>query len=166
MRKRIYASILLIFFIICMLFYLPLVKAKGATMNLSSPAFKHEGFIPQKYTCDGADVSPPVKWDSVPSGTKSFAIICDDIPKEAKDLPENVAPTEHPSNGGKQGTNDFRKIGYGGPCPPGGTHRYYFKLYALDTLLNIPPGATKNQLLEAMENHILDQTQFMGKYKR
>ena len=89
-----------------------------------------------------------------------------DIPKEAKDLPEKVAPTEHPANGGKQGINDFRKIGYGGPCPPGGTHRYYFKLYALDTMLNIPPGVTKNQLLEAMENHILGQTQLMGKYER
>ena len=181
MRKRIYLSIFLIFFITCMFYYLPLAKAKGATMNLTSSAFNHEGFIPKKYTCDGADISPPLKWDSIPTGTKSFAIICDDpdapvgtwvhwvyydIPKEAKDLPEKVAPTEHPANGGKQGINDFRKIGYGGPCPPGGTHRYYFKLYALDTMLNIPPGVTKNQLLEAMENHILSQTQLMGKYKR
>jgi Raf kinase inhibitor-like YbhB/YbcL family protein len=153
----------------------------GAIMKLSSLAFNDGDMIPNKYTCDGADISPPLEWGLVPEDTKSIALICDDpdapvgtwvhwvyydIPKEAKDLPEKVAPTEHPANDGKQGINDFRKIGYGGPCPPGGTHRYYFKLYALDTMLNIPPGVTKNQLLEAMENHILGQTQLMGKYER
>ena len=89
-----------------------------------------------------------------------------DIPPEIKALPENVAPKEHPAYGGNQGTNDFRKIGYGGPCPPSGTHRYYFKLYALDVMLNLSPGATKKQLLKEMENHILVETQLMGKYKR
>ena len=73
---------------------------------------------------------------------------------------------DQPANGGKQGTNDFRKIGYGGPCPPSGTHRYYFKLYALDVMLNLSPGATKKQLLKEMENHILGEAQLMGKYRR
>ena len=77
-----------------------------------------------------------------------------------------MAPKEHPANGGKQGANDFRKIGYGGPCPPSGTHRYYFKLYALDVLLNLAPGATKKQLLKEMKNQILSKAQLMGKYKR
>jgi len=86
--------------------------------------------------------------------------------REAKDLPENVTPDERPASGGIQGINDFRRIGYGGPCPPGGTHRYFFKLYALDTPLNLSPGATKNQVLKAMENHIIDQVQLMGKYRR
>jgi len=89
-----------------------------------------------------------------------------DIPAKAKDLSENIAPDEHPTPGGVQGVNDFRRIGYGGPCPPGGTHRYFFKLYALDILLNLSPGATKKQVLKAMENHIIGHVQLMGTYKR
>jgi hypothetical protein len=89
-----------------------------------------------------------------------------DIPAHTKDLPENVTPDERPASGGIQGTNDFRRIGYGGPCPPGGTHRYFFKLYALDTLLNLSPGATKSQIVKAMENHVVDHVQLMGKYHR
>jgi Raf kinase inhibitor-like YbhB/YbcL family protein len=160
---------------------LPYAIAKGGTMKLVSAAFDEGGMIPEKYTCDGADMSPPLKWDSIPEGTKSLALICDDpdapvgtwvhwvyydIPVSIKSVPENVASDERPKMGGIQGTNDFRRIGYGGPCPPGGTHRYYFKLYALDTLLNLPPGATKKQLITAMENHIVDQAQLMGKYRR
>jgi len=150
-------------------------------MELSSLAFNDGDMIPDKYTCDGADVSPPLEWGLVPEGTKSIALICDDpdapvgtwvhwvyydIPADTKGLPENIAPQENPDNGGKQGTNDFRRIGYGGPCPPGGTHRYYFKIYALDTILNLPAGADKKQLLKAMEGHIIGQAQIMGKYKR
>ena len=150
-------------------------------MDLNSSAFNSGEMIPRKYTCDGVDISPPLEWDSVPAGTKSFALICDDpdapmgtwvhwvyydIPPEIKALPENVASKEHPANGGKQGTNDFRKIGYGGPCPPSGTHRYYFKLYALDVMLNLAPGATKKQLLKEMEKHMLGEAQLMAKYKR
>ena len=153
----------------------------GAVMELSSLAFNDDDMIPDKYTCDGADVSPPLEWGLVPEGTKSIALICDDpdapvgtwvhwvyydIPADTKGLPENIAPQENPDNGGKQGTNDFRRIGYGGPCPPGGTHRYYFKIYALDTILNLPAGADKKQLLKAMEGHIIGQAQIMGKYKR
>ena len=89
-----------------------------------------------------------------------------DIPSNTKGLPENITPQENPDNGGKQGTNDFRRIGYGGPCPPGGTHRYYFKLYALDTDLDRDPGMTKAELLKAMKGHILAEGQLMGKYKR
>lgn len=153
----------------------------GVTMEFMSRAFNHGDMIPRKHTCDGADISPPLEWNSVPAGTKSMALICDDpdapmgiwvhwvyydIPVETKSLPENIAPKEHPVNGGTQGSNDFHKIGYGGPCPPGGTHRYYFKLYALDIMVNLAPGATKKQLLKEIENHILAEAQLMGKYKR
>ena len=142
---------------------------------------KNEGKIPAKYTCDGVNVSPALEWGQAPEGVKSYALICDDpdapvgtwvhwvyydIPAETKGLPENVAPDKKPPTGGKQGVNDFRKIGYGGPCPPGGTHRYFFKLYVLDVVLELAGGATKQQLLDAMEGHILAQTQLMGLYKR
>jgi Raf kinase inhibitor-like YbhB/YbcL family protein len=160
---------------------LPYATARGGTMKLISSAFEEGGLIPEKYTCDGTDMSPPLKWDSLPEGTKSLALICDDpdapmgtwvhwvyydIPVSTTGVPENVASDERPQIGGIQGTNDFRRIGYGGPCPPSGTHRYYFKLYALDTLLNLLPGATKKQLVKAMENHIVGQVQLMGKYRR
>ena len=182
MRKGIYLQTLLILFFSAGLIDQPFAGTKGGfAMDLNSSAFNSGEMIPSKYTCDGVDISPPLEWDSVPTGTKSFTLICDDpdapmgtwvhwvyydIPPEIKALPENVAPKEHPANGGKQGTNDFRKIGYGGPCPPSGTHRYYFKLYALDVMLNIASGATKKQLLKEMENHILGEAQLMGKYKR
>ena len=150
-------------------------------MNLTSVAFTHKGMIPSKYTCDGADVSPPLVWDQIPEDTKSLALICDDpdapagtwvhwvyydIPSDVTSLPEQVAPEKHPAPGGTHGINDFHKIGYGGPCPPGGTHRYYFKLYALDSTLNLTAGTSKKQMLKAIEEHILDQTVLMGKYKR
>ena len=132
-------------------------------MKLQSTAFKDGEMIPGKYTCDGANVSPPLSWNALPTGTKSLGLICDDpdapggtwvhwvyydIPPETTGLPENVASLQHPQSGGSQGKNDFRKIGYGGPCPPGGTHRYYFKIYALDAMLALPPGATKAQVLK------------------
>jgi Raf kinase inhibitor-like YbhB/YbcL family protein len=181
MREGHAKNIYLIFIFIIIILMLPFAKAKGGTMELTSSAFGEGGMIPNKYTCDGADVSPPLKWGSIPDATKSFALICDDpdapvgtwvhwvyydIPAKIRDLPENVTPDERPASGGVQGINDFRRIGYGGPCPPGGTHRYLFKLYALDTLLNLSPGATKNQVLKAMENHVVDHVQLMGKYRR
>ncbi|MDI6776717.1 MAG: YbhB/YbcL family Raf kinase inhibitor-like protein [Syntrophales bacterium] len=153
----------------------------GKTMEIKSTAFKEGGMIPAKYTCDGVDVSPPLEWSNFPKETKSFALICDDpdapmgtwvhwviydIPAGITQLPENVAPQRELASGGKQGTNDFRKIGYGGPCPPRGEHRYYFKLYALDGATDLKPGATKEQLLKAMKGHILAEAQLMGKYKR
>ncbi len=167
--------------IVFMLAFLYQTIEGGFAMDLKSAAFNGGGMMPAKYTCDGMDVSPPLTWDNAPVGTKSFALICDDpdapvgtwvhwvcydIPAGTKSLPENVAKTETLTTGGRQGVNDFRKAGYGGPCPPGGVHRYFFKLYALDTLLNLTSGTTKQELLKAMEGHILGEAQLMGKYKR
>lgn len=150
-------------------------------MNIKSTVFEHEDMIPSKYTCDGEDVSPPLSWDNVPDEAKSLALISDDpdapmgtwvhwvvynIPPDVTSLPENVPAKEKLEQGGIQGTNDFKKTGYGGPCPPGGTHRYFFKLYALDEKLDLEPGATKAKVEEAMRGHILDQAHLMGKYKR
>lgn len=150
-------------------------------IKLISSAFAEGGMIPRQHTCDGADISPPLSWDSIPDSTKSFALICDDpdaprgtwvhwvvydIPANVKELAQKIPLQEKLANGAKQGKNDSRKIGYSGPCPPGGTHRYYFKLYALDVLLDLNPGAAKNDLLRAMEGHILATGQLMGKYSR
>ncbi|MGD8785981.1 MAG: YbhB/YbcL family Raf kinase inhibitor-like protein [Phycisphaerales bacterium] len=150
-------------------------------IKITSSAFQQEGMIPSKYTCDGADVSPPLQWDEIPEDTKSIALINDDpdapmgtwvhwvlydLPADTKELAENIPPEETLPNGAKQGITDFGKIGYGGPCPPSGTHRYFFKIYALDSQLELESGANKNQLLKAMEGHILAQGELMGKYKR
>jgi Raf kinase inhibitor-like YbhB/YbcL family protein len=150
-------------------------------IEITSTAFKDGGLIPSMYTCDGADISPPLQWDVVPEGTRSIALICDDpdapmgtfvhwvlfdLPAEARELAENIPPDKTLPNGAKQGTTDFRRIGYGGPCPPSGTHRYFFKIYALDTEIDLAAGANKSQLLRAMEGHILGQGQLIGKYKR
>lgn len=151
-------------------------------LELSSSAFKENDVIPKKYTCDAEDLSPPLKWTDPPEGTKSFALISDDpdapvgtwvhwviydIPPEALELQEGIPTDETLSNGAKQGLTDFRRVGYGGPCPPPGSyHRYFFKLYALDTKLNLPPRARKAKLLEAMKGHILAEAQLVGRYKR
>ncbi len=150
-------------------------------IKITSSAFEDGGLIPAKYTCDGGDVSPPLQWNAVPEGTKSIALICDDpdapmgtwvhwvlfnLPSDAKELAENIPTEETLPNGAKQGVNDFGRIGYGGPCPPGGTHRYFFKIYALDTEVGLQAGADKRRLLKAMEGHILGQGQLVGKYKR
>ncbi|RMH97449.1 MAG: YbhB/YbcL family Raf kinase inhibitor-like protein [Calditrichaeota bacterium] len=151
------------------------------SITLKSSAFEDGGMIPAKYTCDGENVSPPLTWEGVPDEAKTLALICDDpdapmktwvhwvvfnIPTSVKELPENTPAIRTLANGARQGINDFRRIGYGGPCPPGGTHRYFFKIYALDTELNLEPGATKEDLLKAMEGHILAEGQLMGKYSR
>lgn len=159
-------------------------KTRGGNkmaITITSTAFTEGGMIPRDYTCDGKDISPPLVWDNVPEGTKSLAIICDDpdapvgtwvhwvlfdIPATINRLPEGIPPDKVLENGAKHGINDFRKFGYGGPCPPGGTHRYYFKLYALDRELMEKPGLTKGELLKAMEDHILAEGQLIGKYKR
>ena len=150
-------------------------------MILKSSAVNEGSIIGAKYTCDGADVSPPLSWSGCPEETESYALICDDpdapagtwvhwvfydIPASVTDLPEHISTDKNPSTGGTQGVNDFRKIGYGGPCPPGGTHRYYFKLYALDRESGLAPGATKQQLTAAMKGHILAEAQLMGRYRR
>jgi len=151
------------------------------SLLLFSSAFEPGGFIPSMHTCDGADISPPLSWKNVPAAAKSLALICDDpdapagiwvhwvfydLPANISGLPENIPPKKILENGAKQGINDFRRIGYGGPCPPGGVHRYFFKLYALDNFLGLPPGATKTELLKTMEGHILEQAELVGKYGR
>jgi Raf kinase inhibitor-like YbhB/YbcL family protein len=153
----------------------------GRIMNISSPAITEGGQIPSKYTCDGQDVSPPLEWRDFPAGTKSFALICDDpdapggdwvhwvvynIPAAVPRLDENVRRDPEFANRMRQGNNDWPRIGYGGPCPPSGTHRYFFKLYALDTILDLRPGATKAQLLKAMQGHVLAEATLIGKYRR
>jgi Raf kinase inhibitor-like YbhB/YbcL family protein len=150
-------------------------------MKLNTTAFEPGGMIPARYTCDGDNVSPDLSWQDLPGGAASLAIICDDpdapmgtwvhwvyydIPPQLNHLPSGVAGLERPATGGVQGTNDFRKLGYGGPCPPGGTHRYFFNLYALDSVLGLAPGATKKQLLKAMAGHVLEHAELMGRYKR
>ena len=150
-------------------------------IKITSSAFEDGGVIPAKYTCDGEDISPPLQWDAVPEGTKSIALICDDpdapigtfvhwvlfnLPTDTKELAEGIPKGTTLPNGARQGTSDFGRIGYGGPCPPSGTHRYFFRIYALDTQLDLAPGARKPDLLNAMQGHILAQGQLMGKYKR
>jgi Raf kinase inhibitor-like YbhB/YbcL family protein len=150
-------------------------------IRVTSPAFEEGGMIPSKYTADGLNVSPPLEWAGVPDGTKSIALISDDpdapvgtwvhwvmwnIPPEISGLPENVPPDRSLSDGSKQGITDFRSPGYGGPAPPSGTHRYYFKIYALDMKLDLPDSSTKADLLKAMKGRILAEGQLMGKYKR
>jgi Raf kinase inhibitor-like YbhB/YbcL family protein len=151
-------------------------------MQLTSSAFRTGGNIPRKYSCEGDDVSPQLRWKDAPAGTRAFALIADDpdapggtwvhwviydLPADIKELAEAVAPSEALTNGAKQGTNDFRKVGYGGPCPPPGLpHRYFFKLYALDAATGLKARATKQQLLEAIKGHILAEAEFMGRYKR
>jgi len=150
--------------------------------ELKSQAFSLSGTIPTEYTCAGADLSPPLEWTGAPAGVETFSLICDDpdapvgtwvhwvlynLPGSARSLPQGVAADETLEGGAVQGTNDFRRIGYGGPCPPPGRpHRYFFKLYALDTRINLPPGSSKKQLLKAMEGHILAHAELMGKYGR
>ncbi len=144
---------------------------------VSSTAFSEGGMIPKKYTRFGIDVSPPLSWNAVPPETKSVALICDDpdapmgtwvhwvifnLPSDVKELSENIPLQKTLPNGAKQGINDFQKIGYGGPSPPFGTHRYYFKVYALDTIVDLNAGATKKQLMDAMEGHIIGEGQLKG----
>ncbi|QQG35755.1 MAG: YbhB/YbcL family Raf kinase inhibitor-like protein [Micavibrio aeruginosavorus] len=152
-------------------------------MKLESADFSQGGDIPRQYTCSGRDISPQVTWSDVPVDTKSFALIVDDpdapsgtwvhwvaynIPGNKRGLPENVDAILQMQDGTRQGRNDFLEIGYGGPCPPQGhgSHRYFFKLYALDSKLDLLPGASKSELERAMEGHILAQAETMGRYER
>jgi len=150
--------------------------------QLTSTAFEQGAYIPRKYTGEGADISPPLQWANPPAGTKSFALICDDpdapvgtwvhwviynIPAHTVKLPEGIPDKKELKDGSRQGINDFKRIGYGGPMPPRGSdHRYFFRLYALDIDLVLKPEAVKSDLLEAMGNHILSQAELMGRYKR
>ena len=155
---------------------------KPMDFKMKSAAFEDGAAIPRKHTGDGPDVSPPLNWTEPPEGTKSLALICDDpdapvgtwvhwvlygMSAEMRELPEGVSSEPEVAGVGKQGRNDFKKIGYNGPAPPPGkAHRYFFKLYALDAEPELPPGATKAQLLEALEGHVLAEAQLIGRYQR
>jgi Raf kinase inhibitor-like YbhB/YbcL family protein len=155
---------------------------QAMAFEIRSTAFPAGDTIPKKYTCDGPDISPPLNWTEPPAGTKSLALIVDDpdapvgtwvhwvlynLPTSTRELAEGAHTSETLASGARQGTNDFRKIGYGGPCPPQGlAHRYFFKLSALDTELNLAPGATKKQLEAAIAGHILTQAELIGRYGR
>ena len=155
------------------------------TLSLQSASFSQNGEIPAKFTCEGQDVSPALSWSGVPAGTKSLALIVDDpdapdpkapkmtwvhwvlydIPAAAKGLPEAVAPSALPT-GTREGTNDWKRTGYGGPCPPIGRHRYFHKLYALDTVLGDLGTPTKAALEKAMEGHVLAKIELVGTYQK
>lgn len=150
-------------------------------MLIMSSAFQEGGMIPTKYTCDGQDISPPLSWSGVPDNARSLVLICDDpdapmgtwvhwvvynIPPEQTDFEEGISKDSLAQKGILQGTTDFRRQEYGGPCPPSGTHRYYFKLYALGTELKLGKGATKKQVEAAMKGKILVQAELMGRYSR
>ena len=166
--------LLFMFFFVSPLIF---VEAKDmGTLKLSSPAFKHNDSIPSKYTCDGEDVNPPLVIENTPLTAKSLALIVDDpdapagnwvhwvvwnIDPTAGEIRENTVPS-----GALQGINDFRKHDYGGPCPPSGTHRYFFKLYALDMMLSLGPKANKAELERAMKGHIIVQGELIGLYRR
>lgn len=143
------------------------------TLTIASPVFSHNGFIPVKYTCDGKNVSPPLTINDIPKGTKSLVLIVDDpdapigtwdhwvvwnIPPQNR-IPENSVP-------GTEGINSFLQHNYGGPCPPSGTHRYFFKVYALDTTLDLDRKAKKREVEKAMGNHVLAKGEIVGLYKR
>ncbi len=150
--------------------------------SLSTTSFPADGEIPKKFTCDAADTSPQLSWTDAPAGTQSFALISDDpdapvgtwvhwvlfdLPPQTQELPEGVAKVDELPTGGRQGRNDFRKIGYSGPCPPPGKpHRYFFKLYALDKVLGLKPDVSKQEVEQAMQGHILGKAEIMGKYGR
>ena len=161
------------------------VQGKTATLHVTSPAFENGGPIPAENTCDGADRAPALVWESVPSGAQSLALIMEDpdapggtwthwvmygIPPTSSGMavgPGRTGGGEASGEGQGQGKNDFDRTGYGGPCPPsGGDHRYFFRLYALDSELDLGPGATKSELLEAMDGHVVGVGQLMGTYGR
>jgi len=150
-------------------------------LQVTSSAFTPGGVIPKQYTCDGKNISPPLAWAGVPSNAKSLVLIADDpdapvgtwvhwvvfnIPSAVRELPEAIAPIETLPTGGTQGKSSFGKIGYGGPCPPSGAHRYFFKIYALDTELNLRSASTKDDVVKAMDGHVIAEGQLMGKYQR
>jgi Raf kinase inhibitor-like YbhB/YbcL family protein len=151
-------------------------------LTVTSSAFQEGESIPVKYTCEGQDISPPIKWAQPPIGTRSFALIVDDpdapvgvfthwvvfnLPADSRELPEAVPTQPELAGGALQGKNDFGRTGYGGPCPPSGRpHRYQFTLYALEQPLDLKPGASKQQVLETMQGRVLAQGRLTGTYQR
>lgn len=147
-----------------------------AELKITSPVFVTNGYIPARYSCDGADINPPLEIAGVPTGTKSLALIVDDpdapvgmwvhwvvwnIDPATREIPEDSVP-----RGASQGKNDWKRNSYGGPCPPSGVHRYFFKLYALDAKLTLGTGTTKSELERAMAGHLLARSELIGLYKR
>jgi hypothetical protein len=160
----------------------PSPSTSTSSFELTSTAFEQGETIPTKYTCDGQDISPALSWRDPPEGTQSFALIVDDpdapigtwvhwvlfnIPADERSLPEDMPAQDQLSNGSLHGQNSWKRREYGGPCPPSGsTHRYVFKLYALDTSLDKAAGARKKELLKAMEGHVLAEAELTGQYSR
>lgn len=147
-------------------------------MKIESLAFSNGGMIPDKYSKDGGDISPPLSWAEAPDRTRSLALVMDDpdapngtfvhwtvynIPAATKQIPEGASG--HAMKGARQGRNSFGKAGYGGPKPPSGTHRYFFHLFALDSEIDLPDGATREQLDAAMRGHVIEECEHMGKYQ-
>ena len=155
---------------------------KAMTLNLTSTAFAHEGEIPKIHTCQGQDVSPPLAWSGVPANAKSLVLIMDDpdapagtwvhwvlwnLPATTHSLPQGVPKREQLDDGVREGRNSFEKVGYNGPCPPAGqTHRYFFRLYALDGKLDLAAGASRDQLDAAMKGHVLAHAEYMGTFHK
>ena len=150
-------------------------------ISVKTPAFAANGLIPTKYTCEGENISPALEWSALPEKTKSIVLIMDDpdapngdwvhfilfnIPPETRQLADSFRLSNKPSPFMKAGLNSAGKLDYYGPCPPSGTHRYYFKLYALDMVLIQPEGITKNDLLKAMNGHILAKGEILGRYRK
>ncbi|MFV0349098.1 MAG: YbhB/YbcL family Raf kinase inhibitor-like protein [Halodesulfovibrio sp.] len=150
-------------------------------MRIFSPAFEDGGFIPAEHTCDGENTSPALQWTDVPTGAKFLTLICDDpdapmgvwdhwllfnLPAAHEGLDAGISREFDPFPGVAHGLNSWKRACYDGPCPPSGTHRYYFKLYALDSRINLKPGATKGEILRAMDGHILAECRIMGRYSR
>jgi Raf kinase inhibitor-like YbhB/YbcL family protein len=161
----------------------PVVNQEEHIMSLvvTSPAFNEGESIPALYTCTGDDLSPELAWSGAPENTRSFALIMDDpdapgrtwvhwvvynLPGDTAGLPQGVASDNDLPGDAMQGRNSWRRNDYGGPCPPSGTHRYFFKLYALDTSLDLDPGASKEDVLGAMEGHVLAEGHLMGTYRK
>jgi Raf kinase inhibitor-like YbhB/YbcL family protein len=184
MSKNLFSIILLLAVISIMISNISSTAAKvkkKMKLTITSSTFKNGEFIPSRYTCDGLNISPPLKFTGIPGQTKSIALIADDpdapmgtwvhwvlfnLPKNTTQLMEDVPKDKTLDNGAKQGVNSGNNIGYAGPCPPSGTHRYFFKVYALDTVISLDSGITKAQLLSAIEGHIIADGQLMGKYAR
>jgi len=150
-------------------------------MKFSSPVIAPLQVIPVDFTCDGREISPPLVWNGLPPGTESLVVICHDpdtvqgewvhwicydIPAACKGLPEGVPKTDNIPLGGRQGINDFLKVGYGGPCPPSGKHTYVFELYAIDCSLDLTAGKSREEVQQAMQGHILEHAEFAAFYTR
>ena len=148
-------------------------REESASMKLTSTAFENNSTMPSKFTCEGQDINPELKIEGIPAGTKSLALIVDDPDAPMKTwvhwVVYDIPPTEkiaEKSIPGKQGINDFRRTAWGGPCPPSGTHRYFFKIYALDKMLGLDEGISKAALEKVMEGHMLGKAELVGLYKR